>query len=225
MEIKRTLVGIFSAFLIVIFGIGLFTPSCARAAVYQNKICIDIQSCTDGNYDYLLSTYSDYSAEIEISAHRDINTVYNTRVATPTSKIYLTILAYETNYQNWSYWNKVIEDNSEVLRGNFTENTSFRKGERVCTLKLTPLETNSQYYDPSFIKIGGHIFKPILLENRTPQYTPVLDLNGDGVFNVEDSQFLLRFYLESCILNNYTVSPESLNAFKTEYWRERHDVL
>lgn len=225
MKIKRTLVGIFSAFLVVIFGLGLFAPSRAKAAVYQNKTCIDIQSCTDGNYDYLLSTYSDYSAEIEISAHRDINTVYSTRVATPTSKIYLTILAYETNYQTWSYWNKVIEDNSEVLRGNFTENTSFRAGERVCTLKLTPLETNSQYYDPSFIKIGDYIFNPIPLEDRTSQYTPVLDMNGDGVFNIEDPQFLLRFYLEACILNNYTASTEGLNAFRIEYWRERNDVL
>ena len=221
MKIKRTLVGIFSAFLIVIFGIGLFAPSRAKAAVYQNKTCIDIQYCTDGNYDYLLSTYSDYSVEIEISAHRDINV--GSYASTPTSKIYLTILAYDSDYRNDTNWSRIIEDNSEV----FVYNTywSYRTGETVKTLRLTPRETDSQYYDPSFIKIGDHIFNPILPENRTPQYTPVLDLNGDGAFNVEDPQFLLRFYLEACILNNYTVSPEGLNAFKTEYWREKHDVL
>lgn len=224
MKIKRTLVGIFSAFLIVIFGIGLFTPSRARAAVYQDKTCIDIQSCTDGNFDYLLSTYSDYSVDIEIKARRDIN-CYSSTTTVPTSRINLIILAYKSNYQNDTYWSRKVEDNSEVFVYNVSANRAYWTGSTVATLHLEPLETDSIYYDPSFIKIGKHIFNPILLENRTPQYTPVLDINGDGVFNVEDPQFLLRFYLEACILNNYTVSPEGLNAFKTEYWRERHDVL
>ena len=222
MKIKRTLVGIFSAFLIVIFGIGLFTPSRAKAA-YQNKICIDIQSCTDGNYDYLLSTYSDYSAEIEISAHKNINKV-GTQVAIPTSKIYLTILAYETNYQNLSHWNRVIEDNNEILKGNFTKYNSFNIGERVCTLTLTPLKTDSQYYDPSFIRIGDHIFNPINLEDRAPQYSPILDLNGDGAFNVADPQFLLEFYLRSYVMKEFPVSEEGLKTFRTEYWRKIHEV-
>ena len=224
MKIKRTLVGIFSAFLIVILGIGLFAPSRAKAAVYQNKTCIDIQSCTDGNYDYLLSTYSDYSVDIEIKAHRDIN-CSSPATATPTSRIDLIILAYKSDYQKDTYWSRKVEDNSEVFVYNVNVNRTFWTGSTVATLHLEPLETDSIYYDPSFIKIGDHIFNPILLENRTPQYTPVLDMNGDGVFNIEDPQFLLRFYLEACILNNYTASTEGLNAFRIEYWRERNDVL